>query len=72
MQGIADGAVGIWGLRQYQKHIGALYRGCPGCAGCATPDHLNVAYMTNTLWSGLFGAHHVNEGTEDVWVGTLA
>ncbi|MBK8504381.1 MAG: hypothetical protein IPL46_20550 [Saprospiraceae bacterium] len=32
---------------------------------------LNVAYMTNTLWSGLFGAHDVNEGTEDVWVGTL-
>lgn len=28
---------------------------------------LNVGYMTNTLWGGLFGANGVNIGTEGVW-----
>ena len=28
---------------------------------------LNVAYVTNTFWSGQFGAGNLNEGTEDVW-----
>ena len=30
---------------------------------------MNSAYSTNTLWSGLFGASGVNEGTEAYWTG---
>ena len=30
---------------------------------------LNVTFVTNTLWSGLFGAGGVNKGTEDSWTG---
>ena len=30
---------------------------------------MNVTFMTNTLWSGLFGANDRNEGTESSWTG---
>ena len=30
---------------------------------------MNVAYMTNTLWSGSFGANDKNVGTESSWTG---
>ena len=30
---------------------------------------LNSGYSTNTLWSGIFGAGGVNEGTEEFWTG---
>ncbi|MCB0642648.1 MAG: hypothetical protein KDC44_13455, partial [Phaeodactylibacter sp.] len=30
---------------------------------------LNVAYVTNTTWSGKFGALHANIGTEEIWGG---
>lgn len=32
-----------------------------------TPSILNVAYQTNQLWNGQFGATHLNVGTEDQW-----
>jgi cytochrome c peroxidase len=33
---------------------------------------MNVTYMTNTLWSGLFGANDLNVGSEDLWEGLAA
>lgn len=32
-----------------------------------SPSTLNIAYQTNVLWNGQFGATGVNEGTEDMW-----
>jgi len=32
-----------------------------------SPSTLNIAYQTNILWNGQFGATHLNEGTEDTW-----
>lgn len=32
-----------------------------------TPSVLNIAYQTNILWNGQFGATHKNEGTEAQW-----
>ncbi len=71
IQGIADGAEGF-GFRGSTRIVLNNYtEDALDAQGVRPLTVLNVAYMTNTLWSGLFGAHHVNEGTEDVWVGTL-
>ncbi len=32
-----------------------------------SPSALNVAFQTNMLWNGQFGATHVNEGTSHAW-----
>lgn len=32
-----------------------------------SPSAMHVAYQTNILWNGQFGATHVNEGTESAW-----
>ncbi len=32
-----------------------------------TPSALNIAYQTNILWNGQFGATHLNVGTEANW-----
>lgn len=32
-----------------------------------SPSILNIAYQTNVLWNGQFGATHVNVGTEASW-----
>lgn len=32
-----------------------------------TPSALNIAYQTNILWNGQFGATHVNENTDAQW-----
>ena len=32
-----------------------------------TPSAMNVAFQTNLLWNGQFGATNLNEGTEDLW-----
>ena len=71
VQGIADGGYGF-GIHGSTRFLLDNYNESDLDAQGVRPlTTMNVAYMTNTLWSGLFGAHHVNEGTEDVWVGTL-
>lgn len=32
-----------------------------------TPSAMNIAYQTNVLWNGQFGATNLNEGTESEW-----
>lgn len=32
-----------------------------------SPSALNIAYQTNILWNGQFGATHLNKGTESSW-----
>ena len=63
-QGIADGGMGMGDDRFMNDHY--------------TPDEvdvqsgralslINVAYVTNSTWTGKFGAGDANVGTEDVW-----
>ncbi len=66
-QGIADGGLGF-------GHNGEARTKFPNYAGDEIDAQgvrplslLNVAYVTNTLWNGQFGAGDVNEGTEALW-----
>jgi cytochrome c peroxidase len=71
-QGIADGAHGYGYLGNLRRPLSSYAETDLDAQGVRPLTVLNVAYMTNTLWSGLFGATHVNEGTEALWEGPLA
>ena len=69
IQGIADGAGGF-GHNGSKRFIQDGYEeGDLDAQGTRPLNPLNTAYMTNTLWSGAFGAGGVNEGTEEYWTG---
>lgn len=67
VQGIADGAIGFGHLgeaRQKNKN----YLGSEVDAQGARPlPTINLTYVRVALWSGAFGAHGLNEGTEEAW-----
>ena len=63
-QGMADGALGFGAHR---VKIASYEDDEVDAQGTRPLSVLNVAYVTNTLWSGLFGAGGCNEGTEDLW-----
>jgi cytochrome c peroxidase len=66
-QGIADGAVGF-GLHGSGRTMADTYDEQDIDAQGARPlSMLGVAYVTNSMWAGRFGAHGANEDTEDVW-----
>lgn len=70
-QGIADGGVGL-GTDGDGRLMNTSYLESEIDVQSARPLSLvNVAYVTNTMWNGMFGAHHVNEGTEDRWLTEL-
>ncbi|MDH3651342.1 MAG: hypothetical protein OEQ53_16770 [Saprospiraceae bacterium] len=71
-QGVADGAHGFGFQGSSRKALDSYLEEDLDAQGLRPLTTLNVAYMTNTLWSGLFGADHVNEGTEEHWKGELA
>ena len=67
VQGIADGGVGFG---RNGEGRGKLPNYAPNeiDAQEARPiSLLNVAYVTNSMWSGKFGANHNNKGTESLW-----
>ena len=67
IQGIADGGVGF-GLNGESRSLMNDYEESELDVQGARPlSVLNVAYVTNTTWSGKFGANFVNQGTEDIW-----
>jgi cytochrome c peroxidase len=69
VQGIADGAFGYGEggeTRLVQQGYAHHELDAQGTRPMTT---MNVAYVTNTLWSGLFGAGNINEGTEGNWTG---
>lgn len=69
LQGIADGGVGF-GDDGSRRQIQFGYDESDlDAQGTRPMTIMNVAYMTNTLWSGLFGAQDVNVGTESSWTG---
>lgn len=63
-QGIADGGLGIGDQRtKFNKYEGTEL----DAQGARALSLLNVAYVTNTTWSGKFGGQDANLGTEEVW-----
>ncbi len=71
-QGVADGAFGFGFRGTFREKLDNYQEEDLDAQGVRPLTTLNVAYMTNTLWSGLFGADHINEGTEHLWEGDLA
>lgn len=70
-QGIADGGSGL-GINGDARFKNANYDEKEIDVQSARPLSLiNVAYVTNTMWNGMFGSTHVNEGTEDLWTEEL-
>ncbi|MEQ1746166.1 MAG: cytochrome c peroxidase [Saprospiraceae bacterium] len=67
MQGIADGAYGF-GINGEARQKLAEYADQEIDAQGARPlSVLNVAFVTNSMWNGSFGADGVNAGTEAMW-----
>jgi len=71
-QGIGEGGVGF-GLNGESRFMHPDYdeETCD-VQSIKSPSVLNVAYQTNMLWNGQFGATGVNEGTQDLWYGSEA
>ena len=69
MQGVADGAVGFGDFGSDRFIAPGYLESEIDAQGNRPMTVMNVTYMTNTLWSGLFGANDKNIGTEDRWTG---
>lgn len=67
VQGIADGGAGFGFNGESRNRQSEYGDGELDVQGARPLSLLNVAYVTNTTWSGKFGAHYVNEGTEYAW-----
>lgn len=66
-QGIADGAIGF-GVDGAGRRMSETYEENEIDAQGARPlSMLGVAYVTNSMWAGRFGAHDNNVGTEHLW-----
>jgi len=69
IQGIADGAVGFGDQGDNRVTLSSYAESELDAQGVRPLTVMNVTYMTNTLWSGSFGAEDKNVGTESFWVG---
>ena len=68
-QGIADGAEGFGYLGSNRTIVDGYTEYDLDAQGNRPLTVMNVAYVTNTLWAGLFGANDLNVGTQSNWVG---
>ncbi len=66
-QGIADGGVGFGRNGESRGRMNEYDESELDVQGARPLSVLNTAFVTNTTWSGKFGAHHANEGTEHAW-----
>ena len=66
-QGIADGGFGFGQNGESRDRMNNYMPEELDVQGARPISVLNVAYVTNTTWSGKFGSFHVNEGTEYLW-----
>ncbi|MFK8058357.1 MAG: cytochrome-c peroxidase [Saprospiraceae bacterium] len=69
IQGIADGAIGFGDQGDGRVTLSAYAESELDAQGVRPLTVMNVTYMTNTLWSGSFGAEDKNIGTEASWTG---
>lgn len=67
MQGIADGAAGFGHNGEFRMIQEGYKETDLDAQGNRPLNPINTAYVTNTLWSGMFGADGVNKNTEDYW-----
>lgn len=70
-QGMGEGGIGF-GLNGEKRIKNTSYSDASiDVQPVRSPSALNIAYQTNILWNGQFGATHLNENTQASWtVGT--
>ncbi|GJM35359.1 MAG: di-heme enzyme [Saprospiraceae bacterium] len=66
-QGIADGGTGFGENGEFRSQSSNYAEDELDVQGARPLSMLNTAYVTNSTWSGKFGATHVNVGTEALW-----
>ncbi len=66
-QGIADGGTGFGENGEFRSQDMTYGEDELDVQGARALSMLNVAFVTNSTWSGKFGSTHVNEGTEHLW-----
>lgn len=66
-QGIGDGGVGFGGKGEARERNPNYPEADVDVQQIRSPSALNIAYQTNVLWNGQFGATGVNAGTEAQW-----
>ena len=66
-QGIADGGMGFGALGDNRRKNPFYEPEELDVQGARPLNLMNVAYVTNTSWSGAFGANNANIGTEHLW-----
>ncbi len=66
-QGIADGGAGFGFNGEGRSKLVFYHDNEPDVQGARALSVCNVAFVTNTAWSGKFGGTHVNAGTEAQW-----
>ena len=65
IQGIGDGAIGFGEERSvYTQNYDNTEVDVQGLRPLSL---LNVSFVTNTMWNGMFGSFDLNEGTSDIW-----
>ena len=66
-QGIADGGIGFGALGAERDKVDYYEEHELDVQGARPLNLMNVAFTTNTSWSGQFGSNNANVGTEAVW-----
>lgn len=66
-QGIADGAIGFGNGGDGRRMSDDYQEDDIDAQGARPLSMLGVAYVTNSMWAGRFGANDNNVDTEDVW-----
>lgn len=66
-QGIGDGAIGFGFHGEGRAPLNDYMTTELDVQPIRTPSSMNIAYQTNILWNGQFGATHMNTGTEASW-----
>lgn len=69
IQGIADGGFGFGTLGSSRAKISKYSEEEIDAQGTRPLTVMNAAFVTNTLWSGMFGANDKNIGTDALWTG---
>lgn len=67
LQSIGDGGIGYGIAGEGRKPAFTIELSKIDAPPLNAPSALNVAYQTNLLWNGQFGATNLNIGTEDLW-----
>ena len=67
IQGIGDGGMGFGMRGEARVHDSSFDEALIDVQPLRSPSAMNIAYQTNILWNGQFGATALNAGTEALW-----